>query len=60
MTIFELPPGLLVEVIFVPKWKIKVITKLVTIFIDRICPDDRRPGRDLGRFRRKSYQAVLA
>ncbi len=49
VTIFELPPGLLVEVIFVPKWKIKVITELVTIFIDRICPDDRRPGRDPGK-----------
>jgi hypothetical protein len=42
VTIFDLPPGLLVEVIFVPKWKIKVIIKLVTIFIDRICPD---PGK---------------
>ncbi len=42
VTIFDLPPGLLVEVIFVPKWKIKVIVKLVTIVIDRICPD---PGK---------------
>jgi hypothetical protein len=41
VTIFDLPPGLLVEVIFVPKWKIKVIVKLVTIFIDRICPEDK-------------------
>jgi uncharacterized protein DUF6600 len=38
VTIFNLPPGLLVEVIFVPKWKIKVIIKLVTIVVDHVCP----------------------
>ena len=37
VTIFNLPPGLLVEVIFVPKWKIKVIIKLVTIVVDHVC-----------------------
>ena len=39
-------PGCLFVV--VPKWKVKVITKFVTIFIDRICraPNDRpKPPR---------------
>jgi hypothetical protein len=52
VSMFSLPPGLLVEVIYVPHWKIKVITKLVTIIIDRICPPDddnnpRVPLRDI-------------
>jgi hypothetical protein len=38
VTLFELPPGLLVDVIFVPKWKVKVITKIITIIIDHHCP----------------------
>jgi uncharacterized protein DUF6600 len=46
VTIFDLPPGLLVEIVFVPKWKIKVITKFVTIIIDRICPPTPRPIPD--------------
>ena len=48
VSMFSLPPGLLVEIIYVPHWKIKVITKLVTIIIDRICPpdnDDPQPPR---------------
>jgi hypothetical protein len=46
VTIFDLPPGLLVEIVFVPKWKVKVITKFVTIIIDRICPPIPRPIPD--------------
>jgi hypothetical protein len=38
VTLFDLPPGLFVDIVVVPKWKVKVITKFVTIFIDRICP----------------------
>ena len=37
-SLFDLPPGLLVDISYVPHWKVKVITKLVTIYIDRICP----------------------
>jgi hypothetical protein len=37
-SLFNLPPGVLVDIIYVPHWKIRVITKLVTIVIDRICP----------------------
>src|SRR6202163_792079 len=40
VSMFNLPPGLLVEIIYVPHWKVKVITKLITIIIDRICPPD--------------------
>jgi hypothetical protein len=43
VTLFDLPPGLFVDIVVVPKWKVKVITKFVTIFIDRICPPVRNP-----------------
>jgi hypothetical protein len=39
-SLFNLPGGLLVDIIYVPHWKIKVITKLITIIIDRVCPPD--------------------
>jgi hypothetical protein len=38
VTIFELPPGLLVEVFFVSHWHINVIIKLATIVVDQVCP----------------------
>ncbi len=37
-SLFDLPAGLLVDVIYVPHWKVKVIVKLVPIFIPPICP----------------------
>jgi hypothetical protein len=37
-SLFDLPAGLLVDIIYVPHWKVKVITKLVPIFIPGICP----------------------
>jgi hypothetical protein len=43
VTLFDLPPGQFVDIVVVPKWKVKVITKFVTIFIDRICPPVRNP-----------------
>jgi len=43
VTLFNLPPGLFVDIRVVPKWKTKVITKMVTIYIDRICPPVRNP-----------------
>jgi hypothetical protein len=39
-SLFNLPGGLLVDIIYVPHWKVKVIVKLVPIYIDRICPPD--------------------
>jgi hypothetical protein len=38
VSLINLPPGLLVDIIYVPHWKIKVITKLVTIILDPLCP----------------------
>ncbi len=40
-SLFDLPPGLLVDIIYVPHWKVKVIVKLVPIFIPPICPPTR-------------------
>jgi hypothetical protein len=43
VTLFDLPPGLLVEVIFVPKWKIKVITKF--LIVEKVCPPSNNPQK---------------
>jgi len=46
VTLFDLPPGLLVDIIFVPKWKVKVITKIITIIIDHKCPEGPPPKHE--------------
>jgi len=64
VSLFDLPPGLLVEVVFVPHWTIKVIIKIKTVFIDRICPPTsipidvpKLPPRAHAEARRRRFQA---
>jgi hypothetical protein len=42
-SLFDLPPGLLVDIIYVPHWKVKVIAKLIPVFIPYCPPPIRTP-----------------
>jgi hypothetical protein len=40
-TLFDLPHGLLVDVVYVPHWTVKVITEL--LIVEKVCPPSTQP-----------------
>jgi hypothetical protein len=43
VSFFDLPPGLLIDIVIVPRWNVRIIKEIIEIIIDRRCP----PGRPI-------------